>query len=150
MIIRQRGTSSLWLLLLLISAASSQPDAECHKAIGDDRYDLSALKGDHTVSRSRSLPPTNMMDTLRFNICNELSPLEDVGSGDQVRIRNILKSTLSDDRCSVAAGRGRVLARRTSNKESRTELSPSFPSHRIQSYGQNTLDCHVRSSSQLS
>jgi len=83
MIIRQRGTSSLWLLLLLISAASSQPDAECLMSIGDNNYDFSALKGDHNVSRSRSLPPTNMTDTLRFNICKGLSPLEGVASGDQ-------------------------------------------------------------------
>lgn len=83
MIIRQRGTSRLWLLLLLISAASSQPDADCHFSIGDHMYDFSALKGDHTVLRSRSLPPTNMTDTLRFNVCKELSPLEGVGSGDQ-------------------------------------------------------------------
>lgn len=94
MIIRQRGTSSLWLLLLLISAASSQPDADCHLSIGDDRYDFSALNGDHTISRSRSLPPTNMTDTLRFNICKELGLLEGVGSGDQVRIRNIPKASL--------------------------------------------------------
>lgn len=95
MIIRHiRGTPSLWLLLLLISAASSQPDPDCHLSIGDDRYDFSALQGDRTVSRSRSLPPTNMTDTLRFNICKGLSPLEGVGSGDQVRISNIPKAPL--------------------------------------------------------
>jgi hypothetical protein len=147
MIIRQRGTSSLWLLLLLISAASSQLDAECHLSIGDDRYDFSALGGDHTISRSRSLPPTNMTDTLRFNICNELGQLEGVGSGDQVRIRNIPKSALTDDLCSVAAGRGRVLARQTSNKESRTESLQLFLLRRSQSCGQNTPGCHVRLSS---
>ena len=94
MIIRQRGTSSLWLLLLLISAASSQLDAECHLSIGDDKYDFSALQGDHTISRSRSLPPTDMTDTLRFNICKELSLLEGVSSGDQVRTQNVPKDFL--------------------------------------------------------
>ena len=94
MIIRQRGTTSLWFLLLLISAASSQLDAECHLSIGDDRYDFSALQGDHTISRSRSLPPTDMTDTLRFNICKELSLLEGVSSGDQVRIQNVPKAFL--------------------------------------------------------
>jgi hypothetical protein len=94
MIIRQRGTPLLWLLLLLISPASSQPDADCHLSIGDDRYDFSALEGDHAISRSRSLPPTNMTDALRFNICKELSLLEGVGSGDQVRIRNFPKAPL--------------------------------------------------------
>ena len=146
MIIRQRGTSSLWLLLLLISAASAQLNADCHLSVGDDRYDFSALQGDHTVSRSRSLPPTNMTDTLRFNVCKELSLLEGVVSGDQVRIRYILKSALTYDLCSVAAGRGRVLVRQTSNKESRTELLQLFLLPRSQSCGQNTPSCLVRSS----
>jgi autophagy-related protein 27 len=48
-------------------------------------YDFSALSGDHTISRNRLSPPTNMTDTLRFNVCRDISPLEDVGSGDQVR-----------------------------------------------------------------
>ena len=43
--------------------------------------------------------------------------LEGVVSGDQVRIRYILKSALTYDLCSVVAGRGRVFARQTSNKE---------------------------------
>lgn len=105
MIIRHRGTSSLWLLLLLISAASSQqPDAECHLSIGDDMYDFSSLGGDHTISRSRSLPPTNMTDTLRFNVCKELSLLEGVSPGDQVRIRNIPKFAFTDDLLQCGSG----------------------------------------------
>jgi hypothetical protein len=144
MIIRQRGTSSLWLLLLLISAASSQLNADCHLSIGDDRYDFSALNGDHTLSRSRSLPPTNMTDTLRFNICKELTLIEGVASGDQVRTRNISQSALTDGLCSVAAGRGFVLARQTPNKESRTELLQLFLLRRSQSCGQNTPNCLVR------
>lgn len=87
MVIRQRGTSLLWFLLLLTSGASSQPDAECHLSVGDYKYDFSALKGDKSISRTRSSPPTTMTDTLRFNICKELSPIEGVGSGDQVRVR---------------------------------------------------------------
>lgn len=31
-----------------------------------------------------------MIDTLRFNVCKELSPLEDVDASEQVRILNIL------------------------------------------------------------
>ncbi|KAH9998493.1 autophagy-related protein 27 [Russula compacta] len=83
MIIRRHGTALLWLLLLLISTASCQPDADCHMSIGNHMYDFSALSGDHTVSRSRSTPPTNMTDTLRFGVCKELSLLDDVGPGDQ-------------------------------------------------------------------
>ncbi|KAI9458550.1 type II membrane protein [Russula earlei] len=83
MIIRQRGTLLPWLLLLLISAARSQSDTECHKSINDATYDFTALSGDQTVSRTRLSPPTNMTDTLRFNVCNALSLLEDVSSDDQ-------------------------------------------------------------------
>ena len=90
MVIRQRTASLLWFLLLLISGASSQPDAECHLEVNDYKYDLSALKGDKSISRTRSLPPTTMTDTLRFNICNELSSIEGVGSADQVSVRDTL------------------------------------------------------------
>ena len=94
MIIRQRGTLLPWLLLplLLISVANSQSDANCHPSIGDDAYDFSTLSGDHTVSRTRLSPPTNMTDMLRFNVCGEISPLGDVNSGDQVRVQTILKA----------------------------------------------------------
>ncbi|KAH9961290.1 autophagy-related protein 27 [Russula dissimulans] len=85
MILRQRGTFSPWLLLplLLISAANCQSDANCHPSIGDDAYDFSALSGDHAVSRTRSSPPTNMTDTLLFNVCGEISSPGDVNPGDQ-------------------------------------------------------------------
>jgi len=85
MILRQRGTFSPWLLLplLLISPANSQSDANCHPSISGDAYDFSTLSGDHTVSRTRESPPTNMTDTLRFNICGEISSLGDVNPGDQ-------------------------------------------------------------------
>lgn len=90
MIIRHRGTSLFLLPALLFAAASAQLDSNCHTTIRDKTYDFSALSGDHTVSRSRSSPPTNMIDTLRFNVCKELSPLEDVDASEQVRILNIL------------------------------------------------------------
>ncbi|KAH9176497.1 autophagy-related protein 27, partial [Lactarius sanguifluus] len=56
---------------------------DCHIAIGDNKYDFSALSGDRTVSRTRLSPPTNMTDTLRFNVCKELSLLEGVDAGEQ-------------------------------------------------------------------
>jgi hypothetical protein len=146
MVIRQRATALLWFLLLLISGASSQPDAECHLEVDDYKYDLSALKGDKTISRTRSLPPTTMTDTLRFNICNELGLIEGVSSADQVRVRDTLQSLFRLTSCSVPAGRGPVLSRRTSRKGSRTELLPSFPLRISQNYRRNTPCCHVRSS----
>lgn len=104
MIIRLRGTSLPYFLLLLISAASSQLDSECHLSVGDYKYDLSALSGDHTTSRTRSSPPTTITDTLRFNVCKELSPLEGVPPGDQVRIRNNLRVLFSDEFVQCSSG----------------------------------------------
>ena len=108
MIIRHRGTSLLWLLTLLLTAASAQPDSECHILIGDNKYDFSALSGDRTVSRTRSSPPTTMTDTLRFNVCKELSLLEDVSAGEQVRVLSRPRTFFSDDPRSVRVGHGPV------------------------------------------
>lgn len=108
MITRHRGTTLLWLLAFLLTAASAQPDPECHMDIGDDKYDFSALSGDHTVSRTRSSPPTKISDTLRFNVCKELSLLEGVDTGDQVRVLCYPRTFFSDDPRSVQVGRGPV------------------------------------------
>ncbi|KAH9007952.1 autophagy-related protein 27 [Lactarius deliciosus] len=81
--IRHRGISLLWLLTLPFTETSAQPDSDCLKVIGDNKYDLSALSGDRTVSRTRLSPPTNMTDTLRFNVCKELSLLEGVDAEEQ-------------------------------------------------------------------
>jgi hypothetical protein len=62
-----------------------------------------------------------MTDTLRFNVCKELSPLEDVDSNDQVCIPRHPRNTLADDLCSARVGRGRVLARQISKRASQTE-----------------------------
>ena len=108
MIIRHRRTPLLWLLTLLLTAASAQPDSECNIAIGDDKYDFSALSGDHAVSRTRSSPPTTMTDTLRFNVCKELSLLEGVDTGEQVRVPSHPQIFFSDDPRSVQGERGLV------------------------------------------
>jgi hypothetical protein len=105
MIIRHRVTSLFWLPALLLSAVSAQPDSNCHTTIGDKKYDFSALSGEHTVSRTRSIPPTNMMDTLRFNICEALSPLEGVDASEQVRVLDHPCAFFSDDPRSVRVGR---------------------------------------------
>ena len=108
MITRHRGTSLFWLPALLLAAASAQPDPNCHLAIRDKKYDFSALSGEHTVSRSRPTPPTNMMDTLRFNVCNALSPLEDVDASEQVRVLDHPCTLFLDDPRSVRVGHGPV------------------------------------------
>ncbi|KAI0266701.1 autophagy-related protein 27 [Gloeopeniophorella convolvens] len=83
MIVRHCKAHALWLFAAMFSVASAQPDASCHISIGNDKYDFSGLSGDHTVTRDRSTPPTDMKDTLRFNVCKELTPIGDVDAVDQ-------------------------------------------------------------------
>ena len=108
MITRHRSTSLFWLLALLFAAANAQLDSNCNIAIRDKKYDFSALSGDHTVSRSRSSPPTTMVDTLRFNVCKELSPLEDVDASEQVRILDTPCTFFLDNPRSVRVNHGPV------------------------------------------
>lgn len=66
-----RGRILLWQLIFSIYSASA--DWNCKFTIpnvGD--YDLSRLAGEHTVERTRSTPPTSMIDRIIFDVCNEL------------------------------------------------------------------------------
>jgi len=77
--------------MLLLNAASAQLDTDCHLTIGDNKYDLSELSGDRTLSRTRQTPPTSMTDTLRFNVCKDLSLLEGVDASEQVSFQVALE-----------------------------------------------------------
>jgi len=86
------GTSitrlSLFVLLqaALATAAGEQTRDDtfnCHISVSDTlTYDLTPLAGEHTVSRTRTTPPTTMVDSVTFNICADLK-MQDVLEGDQ-------------------------------------------------------------------
>jgi len=66
-----KGRILLWQLIFSIYSAFA--DWNCKFTVlnvGD--YDLSGLAGQHTVERTRSTPPTSMIDKIIFDVCNEL------------------------------------------------------------------------------
>ena len=84
-------------ILTLVSALASAQDAskpfDCHITIGDVKYDLTSLEGEHTVSRELSVPPTTIEDKVTFNLCKDLERKSDVPTEDQVH--TILTSSQS-------------------------------------------------------
>ncbi|KAH9895092.1 autophagy-related protein 27 [Cubamyces lactineus] len=74
-------------ILTLVSALASAQDAskpfDCHITIGDVKYDLTSLEGEHTVSRELSVPPTTIEDKVTFNLCKDLERKSDVPPEDQ-------------------------------------------------------------------
>lgn len=84
----------IWFLLsfsTLGKAADDNP-LDCSKPFpidvgGAQRYfDLSSLAGENYLSRWRDTPPTRMNDEVRFDLCADVPPKEDVDSSEQVRI----------------------------------------------------------------
>lgn len=80
----------LLFTILFLSWASSPVWADdndpfdCKVTLNDVKYDLSMLAGEKSVARERESPPTKMRDTLRFNLCGDLTKLDGVADEDQV------------------------------------------------------------------
>ncbi|KAI0762120.1 autophagy-related protein 27 [Trametes elegans] len=76
----------LVLLTLLSALAAAQDDSkpfDCHLTLGDLKYDLTSLGGEHSVAREVSVPPTVLEDRVTFNLCADLERKSDVPSEDQ-------------------------------------------------------------------
>lgn len=78
------AAGSLCSILLLSSAIVSAQNEECHIYIDPWKYDLNTTRGDHSVERTRVTPPSTIRESVRFNLCDELQPLDGVASEDQV------------------------------------------------------------------
>ncbi len=79
----------LYLLFLQGWALADETSAfDCHVTASSAEFDLTKLTGEQTVNRTRDLPPTIAIDSLRFNLCEDLSPLEGVAEKDQVMLNN--------------------------------------------------------------
>jgi hypothetical protein len=79
----------LFSLLLLLSSAVhvTAQSFDCRSVLAEElSWDLMSLSGVHTVRRTRDSPPTTMVDELRFNLCEDLTSLEDVAEGDQASL----------------------------------------------------------------
>ena len=77
------------LSLLFLSVSSVSADDEnlfdCRITVDGARFDLTSLTGEHTLNQTHDLPPTSMIDSLRFNLCGDLKRLDGVPEADQVR-----------------------------------------------------------------
>lgn len=71
------------LFLLFSTALVTAEDFDCHVTTGGLKWDLTPLKGTHTVSRTRDSPPTIMVDELRFNLCKNLKLMKGVPEDEQ-------------------------------------------------------------------
>ena len=86
-------SSSFWqslafahlLLSLGVAAQDGTSPFNCRVRTNDLTYDLTPLQGEHTVSRTRETPPTNWVDSVRFDLCADLKLQDGVAAGDQVR-----------------------------------------------------------------
>jgi len=87
MILRRISARAIYLIIIFFECrsllVSAQDDApfDCHLNVGLLTYDLTTL-GEITVSRTRNTPPSMMVDSLRFNLCEDLK-VEDGPASDQ-------------------------------------------------------------------
>ena len=77
----------LFLISALVAAAEDFKCLDNTPLIGKI-FDLTALDVSLTVERTRSTPPSQMVDSLLFNICSDLTPGE-LPAGDQVRTADV-------------------------------------------------------------
>jgi hypothetical protein len=98
---RPTAPPSLLLLLLCLPLALAQDNTsnfDCHLTTDNLTYDLTALAGEHTVTRTRTTPPSTMVDSVRFDLCADLKTLEGVKEDDQVCFRSAVTRTLTFER----------------------------------------------------
>ncbi|KAI0093105.1 autophagy-related protein 27 [Irpex rosettiformis] len=71
------------VLLFTAQQTSAQDIFDCHMTIGDKKFDLTTLGGEHTVSRERNTPPTKFKDSVTFNLCEDLKKVDGVSDKEQ-------------------------------------------------------------------
>lgn len=86
MILRlQLHLACIFVILLNIIHAKSDSTFDCHVTIENIKFDLTSLSGEHVITRTRETPPTTIVDSLRFNLCEDLETQGDLSEQDQVR-----------------------------------------------------------------
>jgi len=63
--------------------AQDSGSSDCHFSAGDFNYDLSELGGPKVLNRTRESPPSTYEDELRFDVCADLTEVENRASDDQ-------------------------------------------------------------------
>ena len=73
------GTLSVFSLVVRADNAF-----DCHLTVDSFKFDLTNLGGERTLSRTRDTPPSSMLDTVRFDLCADLTRQNDIAEADQV------------------------------------------------------------------
>lgn len=79
--------SPLWPLLFTLEpliAASLAAPWDCKVTVQSASWDLTSLGIERIVTRSRSSPPSEFVEEVRWNTCNELKEREGYDNADQV------------------------------------------------------------------
>ncbi|KAF9653253.1 hypothetical protein BDM02DRAFT_3107819 [Thelephora ganbajun] len=74
------------LFALGVVAQDENNPFDCHIRTNDLTYDLTPLQGEHTVSRTRETPPSNWVDSVRFDLCADLKLQDGVAASDQCSV----------------------------------------------------------------
>jgi len=86
----RRTSLSLLLSLLCLSLPSIRADDsqtfDCRFTVNNLEFNLTSLTGEHIINRTRSTPPSTVVESLRFNLCGDLKKLEGLSDQDQVRL----------------------------------------------------------------
>ena len=78
-----------FLFALGVTAQDGDRPFNCRQVrVAGLTYDLAPLQGEHTVSRTRDTPPSSWVDSVRFDLCEDLKSQEGVALDDQVRSRS--------------------------------------------------------------
>lgn len=85
----RRSRHSALLILVLtggLTTAYAQEGFDCRVSLnnGKEKYDLTSLAGEHSISRERVTPPTRFVDTVHFDLCSDLPIHDGVDKNDQV------------------------------------------------------------------
>ncbi len=69
-----------------LSAKAGTP-FDCHITLGNNlKFDLTTIAGEQVVNKTRNTEPTLMVDSLKFNLCSDLTIQSDIPESDQVRV----------------------------------------------------------------
>lgn len=101
MILRPRRYH-IFIFIFLSNVVHAASTFECHVQINGTTFDLTSLGGERYINRTRETPPTIRVDSLRFDLCNDLTQLEGVGENDQVYFCQVswyLRHVLVNDAC---------------------------------------------------
>ncbi|EAU91213.2 hypothetical protein CC1G_06848 [Coprinopsis cinerea okayama7 len=86
MMLRRQLLERLPVLFVLFATTLLQVRADefnCLQSVQGNQYNLTSLGGEHQINRTRSTPPTTTIDSLTFNLCDDLKVKEDVQETDQ-------------------------------------------------------------------